>query len=123
VIPGEIVPHDEPVTVNAGVEAIPLTVVNTSEVPIHLTAHFHVFEANPRIAFDRRRAWGMRPDVPPDGSVRIEPGETRTFDVVPIGGARIVHGFSGIVNGALDDANADDALRALIERGYRHTGD
>jgi urease subunit beta len=123
VIPGEIVRHEEPVTINSGSPAVALTVTNTSTVPIHLTAHFHVFEANPSLRFNRRTAWGMRPDVPADGSVRIEPGRTVTFDIVPIGGARIVRGFSGAVDGSLDSMDRNAALQALVARGYLHSDD
>lgn len=117
-IPGQIVPVTEPVEVNAGLPVTTVTITNTGVIPIHLTAHFHVFEGNPRLAFDRRRAWGMRLDVPANGSVRFEPGETREIALVPIGGNRVVQGFNGAVNGPLDDADVDEALARLIERGF-----
>jgi len=120
IIPGQILPADTPVEINAGLPATSVSMTNTGDVPVHLTAHFHVFEANPRLEFDRRRAWGMRLDVPANGSVRIEPGATLDVALVPIGGARIIHGFNGAVNGPLDEASVDEALTRLIARGFKH---
>jgi urease beta subunit len=119
-IPGQIIPAGEPVEINANLPVTTVTITNTGEIPVHLTAHFHVFEANPRLAFDRRQAWGMRLDVPANGSVRIEPGETRQITLVPIGGNRVIHGFNGTVNGPLDRTDVNDALAYLIERGFQH---
>jgi urease beta subunit len=119
-IPGQIIPAAEPVEINAGLPVTTIRVTNTGDIPVHLTAHFHVFEANPRLAFDRRKGWGMRLDVPANGSVRFEPGETRKIPVVPIGGNRIVQGFNDAVNGSLDDKDVEEALNRLIERGFRH---
>lgn len=119
-IPGQILSSDNPVEINAGLPATTVTVTNTGDIPVHLTAHFHVFEANPHLAFDRRIAWGMRLDVPANGSVRFEPGETREIALVPIGGKRVVHGFNGAVDGPLDDTDAEAALDRLIERGFLH---
>ena len=119
-IPGEIVPSPEPVEINAGLPATTVDITNTSDIPIHLTAHFHVFEANPHLSFDRRRAWGMRLDVPSNGAVRFEPGQTVQVTLVPIGGARVVHGFNSAVNGPLDQTDQEAALQRLVERGFLH---
>jgi urease beta subunit len=119
-IPGQIIPAEEPVEINIDLPVTTIAVINTGEIPVHLTAHFHVFEANPRLAFDRRQAWGMRLDVPANGSVRFEPGETRDINLVPIGGSRVIHGFNGAVNGPLEDTDVDEALTYLIERGFQH---
>jgi urease beta subunit len=119
-IPGQILAADDPVEINAGLPVTTLSVTNMGNVPVQLTAHFHVFEANPRLCFDRRQAYGMRLDVPASGSVRIEPGETRRIALVPIGGNRVVRGFNDAVNGPLDSTNVDAALGRLIERGFLH---
>ena len=118
--PGAIVPRAEVIEINAGLPVTWLHVTNDGAYPIHLTAHFHVFEANPMLRFDRRRAFGMRPDVPSGGAIRFEAGETKGIRVVPLGGLRVVHGFAGLVDGPLDDADVDALLRRAIERGYRH---
>jgi urease beta subunit len=119
--PGAIIPSsDEPIIINPGLPASSLRIANTGEVPVHLTAHYHVFEANPKLKFDRRKAFGMRPDVPAGGAVRIEPGETVSVPIVPIGGNRIVRGFNGLVEGSLEDTDIDDALKRAIDRGFLH---
>lgn len=119
-IPGEILPATEPVEINAGEPVTTLRITNTGNVPVHLTAHFHIFEANPRLRFDRLKAYGMRLDTHAKGSVRFEPGETEDVDVVPIGGARVVRGFHGVVDGKLEDVDPHDALQTLLERGFLH---
>ena len=97
----------------------PLQVANTSDVPIALTSHFHVFEANRRLLLDRRAAWGMRLAVAAGVKVVIEPGQTREVRVVPFGGARIVRGHGGLADGPLDAPGALEAALALArERGY-----
>lgn len=97
----------------------PLRLANTSDVPIALTSHFHVFEANRRLLLDRRAAWGMRLAVAAGVKVVIEPGQTRDVQVVPFGGARVVRGHGGLVDGPLDAPGALEAALALAqERGY-----
>lgn len=118
--PGAVIPSGGVIEINGGLPVTLLRVTNTGAVPVHLTAHFHVFEANPRLRFDRRRAWGMRPDLPVGGAYRFEPGETREIALVPIGGKRIVRGFAGFVNGPLEEADVEAALAQAIERGYLH---
>lgn len=118
--PGAVIPGDASVEINAGVPVIELDVSNDGAVPVHLTAHMHVFEANPMLRFDRRRAFGMRPDVPAGLAIRIEPGETRRVALVPIGGDRVVRGFAGLVDGPLDDADVEALLERAVVLGYRH---
>ena len=97
----------------------PLRLANRSDVPIALTSHFHVFEANRRLHFDRSAAWGMRLAVAAGVKVVIEPGQAREVRVVPFGGARIVRGHGGLVDGPLDAPGAREAALALArERGY-----
>ena len=97
----------------------PLQLTNRSDVPIALTSHFHVFEANRQLLLDRRAAWGMRLAVAAGVKVVIEPGRTREVRLVPFGGARIVRGHAGLVDGPLDAPGALEAGLALArERGY-----
>jgi urease beta subunit len=119
-IPGETVPTGAPVEINAGLPVTVVPVTNTGPVPIHLTAHFHIFEANPRLSFDRRKAYGMRLDLPSNGNVRIEPGATVELRLVPIGGRRVVYGFNGAVDGDLEEVGVEEALRRLVARGFLH---
>jgi urease beta subunit len=86
-----------------GVDAVELTVRNTADRGVQVTSHYHFFEVNRRLVFDRSRALGMRLDIPAGTSVRFEPGETRSVRLRPYGGRRIVHGFQGLVNGWVDD--------------------
>ncbi|HET7037515.1 MAG TPA: urease subunit beta, partial [Thermomicrobiaceae bacterium] len=78
---------------------------------------------NPRLCFDRRRAFGMRPDVPVGGAVRVEPGATVELTVVPFTGRRTIYGFNGLVDGPLDEADLDALLARLIARGFCHRPD
>lgn len=99
---------------------VPLELSNDGDVPVALTSHFHVFEANRQLNFDRRAAWGMRLAVAAGVKVVFEPGGRREVRLVPIGGNRVVRGHGGLVDGPLDAPGALDAAIALArERGYR----
>lgn len=93
--------------------AVALEVRNVGDVPISVTSHFHFFEVNRRLAFDRAAAYGLRLDIPAGSSTRFEPGVVVDVELVPIGGARVAIGFSGLVDGPLD---APGAREAAIER-------
>lgn len=99
---------------------VPLEVANTGTEPVGLTSHFHVFEANRALDFDRRAAWGMRLALAPAEKVVIEPGERAELRLLPIAGERVVRGHSELVDGPLDAPGAlDAALELARERGYR----
>jgi urease subunit gamma/beta len=96
-----------------------LEVTNTAVVPISVTSHFHFFEANPRLRFDRAAAYGMHLAVTAGAAVRFEPGGTRRVPLVPIGGRRVVIGFAGLVDGPLDEPGAKErALEKARACGY-----
>lgn len=118
--PGAVIPAGAEIEINAGLPVIELAICNDGEVPVHITAHMHVFEANPLLRFDRRRAFGMRPDVPVGMAVRFEAGERKMVRLVPIGGERIVRGFAGLIDGRLEDTDVEAALARAIARGYCH---
>jgi urease subunit gamma/beta len=100
--------------------AVPLLVANEGDVPVALTSHFHVFEANRQLRFDRRAAWGMRLAVAAGVKVVFEPGREREIRLVPLAGAWVVRGHGGLVDGPLDAPGALEAAIALAaERGYR----
>jgi urease subunit beta len=90
------------IVLNAGAPVTTLTVVNSGDRPIQVGSHYHFAEANPALLFDRDGARGQRLGIPAGTSVRFEPGISRTIDLVPIGGDRIVAGLRGEVNGRLD---------------------
>ncbi len=101
-IPGEVMTRDGEIALNAGRPAVRLTVANTGDRPIQVGSHFHFFETNAALAFDRQQAFGMRLDIPAGTAVRFEPGQSREVDLVPFAGARVVQGFNGRVMGPLD---------------------
>ncbi|WP_328536502.1 urease subunit gamma [Streptomyces sp. NBC_00344] len=101
------------------VPALTLTVRNTASVPVSVTSHFHFFEANPRLDFDRAAGYGMRLCVPAGSSMRFGPGESAEAGLVPIGGDRVAIGFAGLVDGPLDAPGAkEEALRRAVACGY-----
>ena len=101
-IPGEIVTAAGTVTLNEGRPTATLKVANTGDRPIQVGSHYHFFEANGALRFDRERARGMRLDIPAGTAVRFEPGQERDVTLVPFGGRREVYGFRGMVMGKLD---------------------
>ena len=101
-IPGEVVTVDGDITLNEGRPAVVLTVANTGDRPIQVGSHYHFFEVNPSLTFDRARARGMRLDIPSGTAMRFEPGQSRDVQLVPYAGARRVVGFRGHIMGALD---------------------
>jgi urease subunit gamma/beta len=97
-----------------------LTVVNEGDVPVGVTSHFHFFEVNRALRFERAAAWGMRLAVAPGAKVFFDPGAPREAFLVPFGGARVVRGHAGLADGPLDaDGALDAAQRRARERGYR----
>jgi urease subunit beta len=101
VTPGEILPAEGTIVLNASRLAHVMDVENTGDRPIQVGSHFHFFEANAALRFDREEAYGRRLDIPSGTAVRFEPGELRRVTLVPLGGKRIAYGFNGRVNGAL----------------------
>jgi len=93
VIPGEIIPGEGPVVLNAGRPVITLVVANTGDRPVQVGSHYHFAQANPALAFDREAAWGHRLDIAAGTAVRFEPGIEREASLVPLAGARVVPGL------------------------------
>ena len=103
-IPGEILTLEGDIELNAGREAIALTVANSGDRPIQVGSHYHFFETNPALQFDRPAARGMRLAIPPGTAIRFEPGQSREVRLVPYEGRRTVIGFRGAVMGPLNGA-------------------
>jgi urease beta subunit len=112
-IPGEYLFDGEPIELNAGRPTAELEVNNTGDRPVQVGSHFHFFEVNRALAFDRAVAYGMRLDLPAGTAVRFEPGEIKTVRLVAMAGLREVYGGSGLVMGKLD---AKGAREASLER-------
>ncbi len=97
-----------------------LTVVNAGDVPVGVTSHFHFFEVNRALEFERARAWGLRLAIEPGEKVFFDPGVPRDVFLVPFGGARVIRGHGGLADGPLDAPGAlEAALELARERGYR----
>jgi urease subunit gamma/beta len=102
-VPGEILVQDAPpIEINADRECVTLEVSNTGDRPIQVGSHYHFFETNPALSFDRQAARGFRLNIPAGTAVRFEPGQTRTVELCALAGARRVYGFRGEIMGALD---------------------
>jgi urease subunit gamma/beta len=100
-VPGEVVTQDGEIVFNEGADRTVLTVANTGDRPIQVGSHYHFFETNPALSFEREKARGMRLDIAPGTAVRFEPGSTREVVLVPLSGKREVYGFRQSVMGAL----------------------
>lgn len=116
-VPGEIIPGEGTVTLNAGRETATVTVGNAGDRPVQIGSHFHFFEANAALEFDRESAFGMRLNVPAGTAIRFEPGDRQTVELVAIGGKRRVHGMNGLVNGSID-GDPDPALKRAHAAGF-----
>lgn len=105
-IPGEILPADGDITLNEGRDTTSVTVTNTGDRPVQVGSHYHFFEVNDALTFDRGAARGFRLDIPAGTAVRFEPGQERTVQLVSYAGDRIVYGFKGRVMGSLTEGKA-----------------
>ena len=101
-IPGELFIQDGEIELNAGRKTVTLTVANSGDRPIQVGSHYHFFETNPALIFDRKKARGMRLDIPAGTAVRFEPGQTRDVNLVALAGTRTVYGFRQDVMGQLE---------------------
>jgi urease subunit beta len=106
-IPGELLVEPGEIELNAGRQTVKLTVANTGDRPIQIGSHFHFFEVNKALEFDRQQARGQRLDIPAGTAVRFEPGDQREVTLVPFVGSRQVYGLNGLINGALDAAASE----------------
>ena len=100
-IPGEMKVQSGDIEINVGRETVTLEVANTGDRPIQVGSHYHFYETNNALAFDRKKARGYRLNIPAGTAVRIEPGQTRTVELVAFAGKREVYGFQGKIMGAL----------------------
>jgi urease subunit beta len=118
-IPGEWLLSDEPIEINAGRRTVRLSVRNTGDRPIQVGSHFHFFEVNRVLEFDRAAAFGMRLDVPSGQSIRFEAGDERDVDLVEFGGSRRVIGFNDLVDGAVSSHRTlEESLERAAARGF-----
>ena len=122
-IPGEVIYADGDILCNRGRDSVVVSVENTSRYPVYVTAHYHFFEVNRRLRFDRRAAYGRRLDVPSGSGVRWEPGQVVEVRLIDIGGRRRVYGYQGFVNGSLSATQVGDALASARVQGFLDSGE
>ena len=111
-IPGEIIVAEGDIEMNVGRATVTITVANTGDRPVQVGSHYHFFETNHALAFDRAAARGFRLNIPAGTAVRFEPGQARTVELVALAGDRIVYGFRGEIMGPLDAAKSSSARRS-----------
>jgi urease beta subunit len=119
-VPGEIRFADRPIAINAGRRTAIVQVRNGSRWPVQVSSHYHFFEANPRLEFDRARAWGMRLDVPAGAGVRWQPGETKQVRLVEFGGRKQLWGFACLCEGPATAERLPEAVARLEAAGFRN---
>lgn len=115
--PGEYILASGDIEANAGRASVQVSVSNAGDRPVQVGSHAHFFEVNRALSFPREKAYGRRLNIPSGTSVRFEPGDTKTVELVDYGGRRVVHGFSGLVGGSLEE-NRQDAARRAAEAGF-----
>jgi urease beta subunit len=118
VIPGEYVLGDGDIEANVGRRTVRLTVANTGDRPIQVGSHFHFFEANRALRFDRGQAFGMRLNIPAGTAVRFEPGDEKVVTLVELAGAREVHGLNALTDGPAAAGRREESLRRAAEGGF-----
>ena len=102
-IPGEYFLENDDILANGDRPTVALRVANSGDRPIQVGSHFHFYEVNPALTFERDKAYGMRLNIPSGLTVRFEPGDEKTVELTPLGGTRTVYGLNGKVNGKLDE--------------------
>ena len=119
-IPGELLIEDGEIELNAGRATLTVTVANTGDRPVQVGSHYHFFEVNDALRFERASTRGYRLDIPAGTAVRFEPGETRSVQLVAIGGDRIIRGGNGIADGAISPAGLAAALARVAAGNFAH---
>ena len=118
-LPGEYFLQPDPIDLNAGRPTRRIEVANRGDRPIQVGSHYHFFEVNRWLSFDRREAYGMRLNIAAGTAVRFEPGDRRSVELVAIGGTREVHGLNGLVEGRLDDDEVRERALAKLEAEFQ----
>ena len=118
--PGEVITDEGNIELNAGRGKVTLKILNTGDRPIQVGSHYHIFEANRALDFDREKAFGMRLDIPAGTAVRFEPGESKKVTLTEFGGTSELYGLNSLTNGSSrSDSVKNDALRRAKERGFK----
>lgn len=117
--PGEIIVKDRDIVCNEGRKTKTLVVSNTGDRPVQVGSHFHFFEVNKCLQFDRAEAFGMRLDIASGTAVRFEPGEEKEIQLVEVGGNKMVYGLNGLTSGATDETNKEESLNRAKESSFK----
>ncbi len=118
--PGEIISGEGDIKINAGKRSVKLKVLNTGDRPVQIGSHFHFFEVNPELDFNRKDAFGKHLDIPAGTAVRFEPGESKEVQLVKFGGTGEVHGLNSLTNGSTsNEVKKQEALHQAKTRGFK----
>lgn len=119
-IPGEYFIENDYITLNDGRKQLTVKVSNTGDRPVQVGSHFHFFEVNKWLCFDRKKCFGMRLDIPSGTAVRFEPGEEKEVTLTEFGGSKAVYGLNGLTSGSLDDSKVfENAAKKAIELSFK----
>ncbi|KQK12406.1 urease [Brachypodium distachyon] len=118
--PGEVHFCSGRIILNLHRRALTLKVVNKADRPIQIGSHYHFIEANPYLIFDRKRAYGMRLNIPAGTAVRFEPGDSKRVTLVSIGGQKVIRGGNGIADGAVNSSQLNEVIKKVTENGFGH---
>jgi len=119
-IPGEYLLRNDDIIINQGKATVQVQVVNTGDRPVQIGSHFHFFEVNKLLVFNREKALGMHLDIPAGTAVRFEPGEEKEITLVAYGGHKKIYGFNNLVDGALDAANKKTAMEKMLSQQFKN---
>jgi urease beta subunit len=115
-IPGEYFYGTSDIELNAGTDLRSMVVTNTGDRPVQVGSHFHFFEVNRALTFEREAAFGMRLNIPSGTAIRFEPGQTQHVELVRLGGIGVVSGFNGLVDGSINDSSVKEAALKKVTK-------
>jgi urease beta subunit len=121
-VPGEYLLGEGDIEANVGRRTVALTVANTGDRPIQVGSHFHFFEANKALRFDRAQAFGMRLNIPAGTAVRFEPGDEKSVTLVELAGAREVYGLNALTDGSAAPARKAESLKRATDGRFQGAG-
>ena len=119
-IPGEYILKSEDILANQGRKTCTITVVNTGDRPVQIGSHYHFFEVNKEMSFDRATAFGMRLNIPSGTAVRFEPGERKQVELVEFGGNKTIFGFNDLTNGMINEENKKVSIEKAISNNFKN---
>lgn len=119
-IPGEYILEKEDIVANEGRRTVTIDVINTGDRPVQTGSHFHFFEVNKQMEFDREKAFGMRLNIPAGTAVRFEPGEEKQVTLVEFGGHKKIFGFNNLVNGSVKEKDKPKAMKKAEKKDFKN---